>query len=420
MGRLKKVKQSAPPPEAWDDRQSRIEGWDREAIRKAKILVIGAGAIANEVIKNLALLGFEYVFIADMDEIELTNLTRTVLFTKQDIGKRKAAVAAKRFCELNMAPTAAADYFDGDIVFALGDGIFRRVDLVLGCLDNMETRFALNRICMRYEIPYIDGAIGSLDFDLRVMNGHSTACLECYAGKILSQDRYRQSCAVTMRTQEAEGKAATVQTASAIVAGLEVQEALKIVCGISPQYGQEYLFFGKQNLFSKAPMPLDPNCMAHLRSARKSVTETPLSHRNTLRELLEYVGKSGFDSIRVDEDKYREFVLRSICPGCGKPIDVKLPFYKYFADDFFCPDCRENKVFNTKVTESDMTLLDRYSLGDTPDLVLDMTLEQLGIPAFHVLPADNGKTGETAYFELTGDLSAAAPVYAEKYGSSRE
>ena len=407
-------------PEAWDDRQCRIKGWNKEAIRDAMVLVIGAGAIANEVIKNLALLGFGYVFIADMDVIENTNLTRTVLFSKQDLGKQKSVVATERFLEMNLEPTASADSFVGDIVFELGDGIFRRVDLVLGCLDNLETRFAVNKICMRYNIPYIDGAIGSLDCCLKVMNGHQCACLECYAGNALLHDRFRQSCAATMRAQALEGKAATVQTASAIVAGFEVQEALKIICGMNPQYGKEYWFFGSKNSFESFPMALDPNCCAHLLDARANVIETPLSYKNTMRELLLYVQEKGFDTIRVDEDKYRMFVVKTKCPNCGKTVDVGLPFYKFYADDYFCQDCQSNKVFNTKITEEETTGYNCYSLENTTDNILDMPLEQVGIPAFHVLPADNSLTGETAYFELTGDLQSVAPAYAKKHDAESE
>ena len=87
--------------EKWDDRQSRIEGWDAEAIRNATILVIGAGAIGNETLKNLALLGFGNVIVCDMDQIELSNLTRTVLFSHDDIGKGKSELAAQKFLKMN-------------------------------------------------------------------------------------------------------------------------------------------------------------------------------------------------------------------------------------------------------------------------------------------------------------------------------
>ena len=404
-------------PPRWDDRQVRIKGWNREALKNAVILIEGAGAISNEVIKNLALLGIGHVIICDFDRVELSNLTRTILFTKQDIGELKAPLAGRRFLELNLEETASADYFLGDISYELGDGVFRRVDLVLGCLDNVETRFSVNRICMRYDIPYIDAAIGSLDWNMHVMNGHGYGCMECYAGNALNESRTRSSCSDTMSKAEEQGKAATVQTASAIVAGFQVQEALRILCGMSPSFGREYMFFSDGNRMYNFPMEQDPKCEAHLTKARKEVEETPLSCGNTLREFLAYVKEKGFDTLDVSMDKERGFVLSAPCPYCRSEVPVRLPYYRYFANDFFCEDCRrENRGFFNKVDKSDLCMYDCYSLADTPQELLDMPLAKLGIPALHVLTVRDSETGKTAFFELTADLSEVLPGYSKKIG----
>src|SRR5712691_9279383 len=76
-----------------------IEWWDQALLKEARILVIGAGALGNEVIKNLALLGVGNLIIVDMDRIELSNLSRSVLFREEDESQFKAecaALAAKR------------------------------------------------------------------------------------------------------------------------------------------------------------------------------------------------------------------------------------------------------------------------------------------------------------------------------------
>src|SRR5690348_7153428 len=72
-----------------------IEWWDQSLLQKARVLVVGAGALGNEVIKNLALLGIGNVVIADMDKIELSNLSRSILFRESDEGKSKAECAAR-------------------------------------------------------------------------------------------------------------------------------------------------------------------------------------------------------------------------------------------------------------------------------------------------------------------------------------
>ena len=72
-----------------------ITWWDQPLLQKARVLVIGAGALGNEAIKNLALLGVGHVVVADMDRIELSNLSRSVLFRERDEGQPKAECAAR-------------------------------------------------------------------------------------------------------------------------------------------------------------------------------------------------------------------------------------------------------------------------------------------------------------------------------------
>ena len=65
-----------------DDRYSRlrlIAWWEQEKLTAAKVLVVGAGALGNEVLKNLALMGVGLVYVVDFDTIEESNLTRSVL-----------------------------------------------------------------------------------------------------------------------------------------------------------------------------------------------------------------------------------------------------------------------------------------------------------------------------------------------------
>src|SRR6266436_7347653 len=85
-----------------------IQWWKQSLLREARVLVVGAGALGNEVVKNLALLGVGNVIIVDMDSIELSNLSRSVLFRESDEGRPKAqraAIAAREiYGEMKVLP----------------------------------------------------------------------------------------------------------------------------------------------------------------------------------------------------------------------------------------------------------------------------------------------------------------------------
>jgi len=95
-----------------------ISWWERKRVEEAKILVVGAGALGNEVIQNLALMGVGYLYIIDFDTIEAANLSRSPLFRESDSGRSKAEVAAARAKELN--PNIHIQYLHGDVTAQLG------------------------------------------------------------------------------------------------------------------------------------------------------------------------------------------------------------------------------------------------------------------------------------------------------------
>src|SRR5882724_5220317 len=124
-----------------------IEWWDQSLLSRSRVLVIGAGALGNEVIKNLALLGIGEIVIVDMDRVELSNLSRSILFNEQDDGRSKAECAARQaqkiFGGLRVRPIT------GNVLADLGLGYFRRADVVIGALDNREARVFVNSACAR-------------------------------------------------------------------------------------------------------------------------------------------------------------------------------------------------------------------------------------------------------------------------------
>src|SRR5205807_1810855 len=100
-----------------------IGWWDQRKLASAKVLVVGAGALGNEIVKNLALLGVGHLLIADLDRIENSNLSRSVLYRAADNGEYKATVAAR--AARDIYPDLKSHAFNGNVVYDLGLGAYR-------------------------------------------------------------------------------------------------------------------------------------------------------------------------------------------------------------------------------------------------------------------------------------------------------
>src|SRR5947208_2010181 len=111
-----------------------VEWFDQDKIAAMRVLVVGAGAIGNEVLKNLALLGIRQLSIIDLDRIEIHNLTRSVLFRESDVGRSKAEVAAMRVNDL--LPEATVNVIEGPLETMLRPSLLAKYDVVFSCLDN--------------------------------------------------------------------------------------------------------------------------------------------------------------------------------------------------------------------------------------------------------------------------------------------
>ena len=115
-----------------------IHWWDQRAIAAAKVLVVGAGALGNEILKNLALLGFRKTLVVDLDHIEHSNLSRSILYRAADVGRSKAQVAAEATTAIY--DDAVVHPLDANILYDVGLGVFDWADIIIAGLDNREAR----------------------------------------------------------------------------------------------------------------------------------------------------------------------------------------------------------------------------------------------------------------------------------------
>lgn len=214
------------------NRYSRLEiinWWDQDILKNSKVLVVGCGALGNEIIKNLAMLGVGKIFVVDMDNVEVSNLTRSVLFRKEDLGKSKAEIAAKRASEIN--DEIDIKFYNGSI-FELGLNVFKQMDVVICGLDNREARLFVDRSCWKVNVPWIDGAIEVLSGVARMFIPPDGVDYQSTMSEVDFQLlNKRRSCLLLGEEEIQQGKVPTTPTIASVIAGIQVQEAVKFLHG---------------------------------------------------------------------------------------------------------------------------------------------------------------------------------------------
>jgi molybdopterin/thiamine biosynthesis adenylyltransferase/DNA-binding transcriptional regulator YhcF (GntR family) len=366
-----------------------ISWWEREKVANAKVMVVGAGALGNEVIKNLALMGIGNLFIVDFDNIEAANLSRSVLFRESDNNRSKAEIAAARAKSIN--PQLNVQYFNGDVTSGLGLGVIRRMDVVIGCLDNREARLAVNRFCYWMNKPWVDGAIQELLGLARVFVPGKGACYECTLTEAAIRDlSLRYSCPLLARQNILMGKVPTTPTIASIIGGIQSQEALKLIHDMPVDAGKVTHYNGLTNdMHTTAYVPRE-DCESHW--IYGEITELPArAEITTLDDLMRIVRADLGPQAVIELDQ--ELLTSLDCPVCHTSEQVFLPLSQVSFEEGHCAVC--GTLRDTVLTHS--------LTGE--ETFLHRTLASIGVPALHILRANNGV--EYRFYKLSGDLTDA-------------
>jgi molybdopterin/thiamine biosynthesis adenylyltransferase len=374
-----------------NDRYSRlrlISWWDQEKLKKAKVFVVGAGALGNEVLKNLALLGVGQVYVIDLDEIEDSNLTRSVLFRARDRGKSKAFAAADALRDIN--PDTNVTSIHGNVITDIGLGLFRDVDVVIGCLDNREARLWVNRCCWKVGRPWVDGGIQEISGVLKVFQPPDGACYEC----AMTENDYRlinlrYSCPLLKREDILAGKVPTAPTIASMIGGLQTQEALKLIHGMQVNSGEALIFNGIANTFYSTKFQHREECLSH--DTYPQPVELPLSHTSTAAELFAEARKhlEGDLSLHLD----RDLVVSVHCTECDHTRPIMRPQQAVGMKEARCEKCGSlaKPMLEHEIAQS--------------DLLAAQSLKSLGIPAYDIVRVTDGEREEC--FLLGGDRASA-------------
>lgn len=239
------------------DRQKRIDWVDMNGITASKVLVAGAGALGNEVVKNMVLAGFRDLTIIDMDDIVTSNLSRCVFFRDSDVNHgMKSEILAERASSLDGGADVKA------IVGRIQDLDDWHFDIVLGCLDNILARMHLNASACGYGIPYVDGATDGMMGRLQVVLDGSP-CLQCASNRSHSRSLEKRFTCTGSSSVFVPHDASDITTTS-VVAAMQVREAMKIASGRRDLCTSGVTYYdGTSGTMTTLELDADPQCPNH-------------------------------------------------------------------------------------------------------------------------------------------------------------
>ena len=382
------------------DRQTRIKGWDQAKLSDAKVLIAGAGALGNELIKNLALMGIGAMVIIDFDHIEESNLSRTVLFRGSDIGASKATVAAARAKELYKDIQVFGIH--GDLFFDIGLGYFHWADIVISGLDNLAARSKVGEAAFKVGKPFLDGGIWELGGEIRWFVPGKSQCYDCTLnGSDWQRAHLRKSCTGFRMEEEASGPAPTAIGATSIIGGLMAQETVRYLCEMpmGQEPGEATVFDGRDLSMHQTILPEEDDCACTL---KKGAIAPIISVPTTT-------------SITTAADLFAIAI-----PKLGTPCilelgrDWLLGFEQLSCKEEICPLPQTFEPINqhkATVAEAQQVCPKCKRLRETKtvarlsheDPLAELTLAELGVPPGEILRLHSPK-GEI-YLMLEGDIA---------------
>jgi len=227
------------------DRQIMIEGFGEEGqqkLKQAKVFIAGAGGLGSPISMYLTAAGVGMIRIVDNDRVELSNLNRQVLHWEQDKGKRKVDSALKKLKQLNQSVEIEA--IEETITEANVSQLVADFDLIVDAMDNLPTRYLLNKTAIDKGIPFFHGAVYGFEGRAMTIIPGKTACLMCvYRGAVPT------------------GKFPVIGVTPAVVGCIQATEAIKYIVGIGELLTNRLLIYDGLNLkFNEFLVKKDPNC----------------------------------------------------------------------------------------------------------------------------------------------------------------
>ncbi|MCJ7785963.1 MAG: HesA/MoeB/ThiF family protein, partial [Desulfobacterales bacterium] len=185
----------------------------QEKLKRSRVVIAGTGGLGSPIAIYLTAAGIGTIRVIDHDQVALSNLNRQILHWEEDVGRKKVDSARTKLRNLNSTVEiqAIAETITEENVFGLVDGC----DAIVDALDNLPTRYILNRCAIEKNIPFFHGAVNGFEGRAMTVIPGETACLRCMYRGLVPQEKFP-----------------VMGVAPAVIGSIQATEVIKYLVGI--------------------------------------------------------------------------------------------------------------------------------------------------------------------------------------------
>lgn len=217
----------------------------QEKLKKSKVVVIGAGGLGSPVLTYLVSAGVGEIKLADCDIVSESNLNRQFLHHTADIGRAKVLSAKEKLAGLN--PDVLLNIFDQKIRPDNIKDFISGADVVVDCVDHIETRMMVAAACLQLDIPLVEGGVCGF-YGYVMVIGREYPCLCC-----LGYDKVKQKTPVPV-----------LGVTAGVIGCMQANECMKLLLGIGePLYGRMLNYDGLSGTWEEVRVEKSLHCLLH-------------------------------------------------------------------------------------------------------------------------------------------------------------
>jgi len=214
----------------------------QKKLKRSRIVIAGGGGLGSPIALYLAAAGIGTIRVIDHDRVALSNLNRQILHGEEDIGKRKVDSASSKLKKLNSAVTIEA--VAETITESNVSGLVQGCDVIVDAMDNMPTRYLLNRCAVERKTPFFHGAVYGFEGRAMTILPGETACLRCLYRGPVPQEKFP-----------------VVGVTPAVIGSIQATEVIKYLAGAGNLLTNRLLLYdGLQMVFNEFAVNRNPDC----------------------------------------------------------------------------------------------------------------------------------------------------------------